>query len=191
MPDKALIIRPGLIVGPFDPTDRFTYWPARIARGGEVLAPGDPTRPVQFIDVTDLSKWIIKVIEGKATGVFNAKGPQDRLTMGDFLQQCKAEIGGDATLTWVNDQFFVDHKVQPYVELPLWIPSSLEGYSAFMEIDSQKAFESGLEIRPLKYTIEDTLAWHHQRPASENRPGLSADRERELLDSFKQSAGTA
>jgi hypothetical protein len=117
-PAGALIIRPGLIVGPHDPTDRFTYWPVRIAEGGEVLAPGDPDRPVQVIDVRDLAAWNLDLAERGVTGVFNATGPAMTLTMGAMLERCREATGSDATFTWVSEEFLLERKVAPWSELP-------------------------------------------------------------------------
>jgi 2'-hydroxyisoflavone reductase len=191
IPNEALVIRPGLIVGPHDPTDRFTYWPARIARGGEVLAPGDPNRAIQFTDVRDLSIWILKLTQAKVRGVYNAKGTKNRLTMGEFLETCKQTIGSECQLKWAEDKALEEAAVQPFVDLPLWIPASALDYAGFMELDCSKAFESGLSPRPLSETIADTLAWDQSRdPASPRKAGLTPERENQFLINFGKSLHT-
>ena len=121
-PESALIIRPGLIVGPHDHTDRFTYWPVRVARGGEVLAPVGPDEPTQFIHARDLADFTLKCIEEKATGVFNAVGPQQPCPLGELLETCKQVSGGDAEFVWASAEFIAENNVAPWTELPLWIP---------------------------------------------------------------------
>lgn len=186
MPGRVLVIRPGLIVGPHDPTDRFTYWPHRIAQGGEVLAPGDPEQPVQFIDGRDLAEWTIAMIEARQVGVYNAKGPADPLPLRQFLEQCRDGSGGDATLTWVSEPFLLEHEVVPYVQLPLWVPSTLIG---FPRVDCRKAIAAGLHFRPLHETIQDTLTWNATRPTDGPlRAGLTAQHEQQLLREWHQVA---
>ena len=182
MPATSLIVRPGLIVGPYDPTDRFTYWPSRIAHGGTVLAPGRPERTLQFIDVRDLSDWILRLIENNERGIFVGDGPENLLTMSDFLQTCERTVGNNCDFAWKDDQHLVKFGVKPWVELPLWLPDSLAGYSGVMQMDCRKAFASGLKTRPLSETIADTLAWDQTRdPSEERKAGISRDREREIL----------
>src|SRR5882672_919300 len=119
-PGKALVIRPGLIVGPRDETDRFTYWPARIDRGGEVLAPGSPNDPVQFIDARDLAEWTIRMVENRETGIYNATGPAKPLTIGDMLEQMKGALNANAKLTWLSEDFLKQQKVEPWSDMPVW-----------------------------------------------------------------------
>jgi 2'-hydroxyisoflavone reductase len=173
----ALVIRPGLIVGPHDPTDRFTYWPRRIAKGGRVLAPGPPDAPVQFIDVRDLGAWIVLATESELGGVYNATG--ETLTFGRFLEECR-RVAGNAEIVWVDSQRLVAEGVGEWMELPLWIVSP--EYSATHRTDVSKAVAAGLRFRPLAETIRDTLAWDAQRewPPAEG-VGLTPARERELL----------
>ena len=181
MPGRVLTIRPGLIVGPYDPTDRFTYWPHRVARGGEVLAPGNPQKQVQFIDARDLAEWNIRMIEAGKTGIYNATGPDHGLTMGKTLDECKAVSGSDANFTWVPEQFLLDRGVQPWMELPLWLPEDGD-HAGMNSVDCSKAFAAGLTFRPLAGTIRDTLAWDATRPADhEWRAGMKPEREAELL----------
>ena len=179
LPNRVLVIRPGLIVGPYDPTDRFTYWPHRIARGGEVLAPGDPEQPVQFIDVRDLASWSIAMVEACQTGVYNAKGPDNPLTMRQFLECCHEVSGSDTQFEWVDEQFLLEQEVVPYLHLPLWVPGRMVG---FARVDCRRAIAAGLRFRPLTRTIQDTLDWGATRPACEAlHAGLTPEREQQLL----------
>ena len=182
LPGRVLTIRPGLIVGPHDPTDRFTYWPVRVARGGEVLAPGRPERPIQFIDVRDLAEWNIQMVEQRQVGVYNAIGPEQPLAMAQFLGACRMVSGSDATFTWVSEAFLAEQQVTPWTELPLWAPESDESLAGFFKVDGRKAMAAGLTFRPLTTTLEATLAWAESRPADYQwRAGLTAEREGELL----------
>ena len=179
MPGRVLIPRPGLIVGPYDPTDRFTYWPARVAEGGEVLAPDGPERPVQFIDVRDLAGWVLDSIEGGRTGVFNVTSPARRWTFGEVLDTCRSVSGSAARFTWVDEQTLLEHGVVPFTELPLWVPRESEPFVSF---SVQKAVSAGLSFRPLAETVRDTLAWDATRPADTARQnGLKPEREVEIL----------
>ena len=179
MPGRVLVVRPGLIVGPHDPTDRFTYWPVRAARGGEMLAPGDPAQPVQLIDARDLAAWTLDMAERRATGTFNATGPEAPLSMEAMLEGCVAAAGSAATLTWVEEGFLLEQGAQPWGELPLWLPSE---DATLHTADVSKAVAAGLRFRSLAETARDTLDWHATRPADEPlRAGLSAEREGELL----------
>ncbi|HEX6160301.1 MAG TPA: NAD-dependent epimerase/dehydratase family protein [Thermoanaerobaculia bacterium] len=129
LPNRVLTIRPGLVVGPRDYTDRFTYWPVRVARGGEVLAPGSPGRYVQFIDARDLAEWIIDMVERRQTGIYNASGAPHELTMGALLETCRAVSGSDARFTWVSESFLAREHVTPWSEMPLWLPEQRPGSS--------------------------------------------------------------
>lgn len=180
MPGRTLVIRPGLIVGPFDSTDRFTYWPVRLDRGDEVLAPAPLENPVQVIDARDLASWIVRMAEGEKTGIFNATGPQYTLTMGDVLAECKAAAAGDSNITWVDSRWLVSHGVQPWIELPLWLPDS----PGFARVHCQKAYEGGLTFRGIDETVRDTLAWARDRPDHEWKAGLKPEQEREILQEW-------
>jgi 2'-hydroxyisoflavone reductase len=180
--DKATIVRPGLIVGPHDPTDRFTYWPVRIARGGRVAAPGRPQRTVQFIDVRDLAAWIVYLIENHKSGTFNASGPAQRISMQALLDACRAASSHRATLEWLDEDFLAKQEVAPWKELPLWVPELDAEASGFLDVPLRRALANGLTFRPLARTIADTLAWNETRAANrEWKAGLTADRERALL----------
>jgi 2'-hydroxyisoflavone reductase len=187
MSGRVLNVRPGLIVGPHDPTDRFTYWVHRVADGGEVLAPGRPEYLTQFIDARDLAAWNVRMIEANQTGVYNATGLDVPVTMKQLLDECKTVSGSDAQFTWVDEQFLLDAKVQPWSELPLWIPASSPTAAGFSSVNCNKAIAAGLTFGSLSETIRDTLAWDVTRPADTQRGGLKREREMELL---KNAAAT-
>ena len=183
MSGRAWIIRPGLIVGPEDKTDRFTYWPVRVAKGGEVLAPGDGGDPVQYIDVRDLAVWIVLGVERDLTGTYNATGPAKKLTMKAMLDGIKKGTGGDARFTWVSTEFLEAKKVAPWSDLPVWVPSR-NGEEGFAQINCAKAIAAGLTFRPVSTTAADTLAWYKTLPEDRRGKllaGIGADKERELL----------
>lgn len=186
MPGRTLVIRPGLIVGPYDPTDRFTYWPHRVAQGGEVLAPGRPERQIQIIDARDLADWTLRMVEAGHTGVYHATGPDDALTMGRLLETCKAIGKSDARFAWVSESCLLEAGVTPWMELPLWIPESDASTTGFLRANVSKAISAGLTFRPLTETVQDTLAWDTARPADrEWRAGLKPERERQLLATYQ------
>ena len=173
----ALIVRPGLIVGPHDPTDRFTYWPRRVAAGGRVLAPAPPDAPVQFIDVRDLGQWIVHATEQAQSGVFNATG--DPITFGQLLDACQA-VTGPVDVVWVPSKKLVEAGVGEWIELPLWIAAP--EFAGMQRADVSKSVEAGLTFRPVAETIADTLAWDSQRESPQAEGvGLSPEREGELL----------
>lgn len=183
MNGRSLHVRAGLIVGPHDLTDRFSYWPYRVAQGGEMLAPGKPEAPVQFIDVRDLSEWTIQATEKKITGPYNATGPASPLPMQTLLQICKETNGGDASFTWIPEDFLLTQEVEPWTELPLWVPGE-EG-AAFGSVNCRKAQAQGLVYRPLADTVRDTLAWLNTRPADyEWNNGLPAEKEVKVLQAW-------
>jgi 2'-hydroxyisoflavone reductase len=179
LPDRSFLPRPGLIVGPHDPTDRFTYWPLRLAVGGEVLAPGGPDDSVQIIDVRDLSAWILSGVEDGLTGPSNCTGPAEPLTMGELIETCAAVAGTEAEPTWVDEEFLGEHEVGAFSELPCWVPSPSQG---LMRTDISRARSQGLEFRSLAETARDTLDWRKfelvGRPL---KAGLKPEREAELL----------
>jgi 2'-hydroxyisoflavone reductase len=186
-PGRALNVRPGLIVGPHDPTERFTYWVRGLARGGRVLAPGSPDRQIQVIDARDLAEWMVGMVERQASGVYNATGPDYDLTMGAFLEVGRREAGSDAELVWVDDEFLLARDVGEWRELPLWLASA--DTAGLLSADVSKAIDAGLRFRPISETVRDTLRW-----AVSNEPGpgtlamgpaegvgLAPDREAALL----------
>jgi 2'-hydroxyisoflavone reductase len=179
--EQTTIIRPGLIVGPGDQSDRFTYWPLRIARGGEILAPGDGSDPVQIIDARDLAEWTVRVAEDGVTGTFNATGPRARLSMAEQLYGIRAALPGDVDLrfTWVLEDFLARHEVRPWMEMTTWM-----GDSPLSETRIARALAAGLTFRPLAVTATDTLAWFRSLPAerqAQPRTGLDAAKERAVL----------
>lgn len=186
MPGRVLTVRSGLIVGPHDSTDRFTYWPVRVAQGGDILAPGTPEMRVQFIDARDQAEWILALAAGRKAGVYNVTGPAEPLTMGRFLEACQGMTKRNATFTWVNDEFLVENEVGPFSELPLWIPESYNGLQA---MNINRALADGLTFRPLQDTIRDTLKWNALRTgagdAIQPRAGMMRDREAELLAKWR------
>lgn len=178
---RGAVIRPGLIVGPLDPTDRFTYWPWRVAAGGQVLAPEGPDAPVQIIDARDLAAWMIRLAEARTCGVFNATSPDGMWTMGDVLQTCREVTGSDATWAWRDLDALERLGVRPWVDLPAWAPDA--GESAGMSrVSVQRALDAGLTLRPLADTVRDTLEWFGAlEPPRTPRAGLSAEREARAL----------
>jgi 2'-hydroxyisoflavone reductase len=181
MPGRVLSVRPGLISGPHDPTDRFTYWPRRISAGGEVLAPDRPDRRVQYIDVRDLASWIVEMAADLQTGTYNATGPEYELQMGRLLEECGAD-GGGAKLVWVSEDFLEAHEVEPFTELPLWVPRE---YGGMLAVDCRRAIAAGLTFRPVSETIRDVLEWDRTRANEELAAGLEPERERELLSAWR------
>jgi 2'-hydroxyisoflavone reductase len=183
--DRALLLRPGLIVGPHDPTDRFTYWPYRVARGGEILAPGRPGRGIQLIDVRDLAAWIVALLEQRESGAYNAVSPPEGLSMERMLGACLEVAGAEGTFTWVDDGFLVEHGVGAWIELPLWIPEEEPIARGFFDFLPDRAVSAGLTFRPIEETVRATLEWARTRPDDhEWRGGLTPEREAELLGSW-------
>ena len=191
-PGKALIIRPGLIVGPHDETDRFTYWPVRIDRGGEVLAPGKPADPVQFIDARDLAEWTIRMAENRETGIYNGTGPAKPLVIGEMLGGIKTALNSTANLTWVSEDFLKQQKVEAWSDMPVWTG----GEDGLARANISRALGKDLTFRPLAETARDTLAWFKSQPQdrqprnnrgsrnfseSHLRAGLTSGREAEVL----------
>ena len=189
-PGRATIIRPGLIVGPGDLSDRFTYWPARLARGGEVLAPGHPTDPVQVIDARDLAEFTIRVCEDGTTGVYNCTGPQSRFTIGEMLGGVRAVMSTDAHLTWVPAAFLAEQKVRPWSDMPVWIPPEGET-TGFAQRSIARALAKGLTFRPFAVTAKDTLDFYEaqtEERKAQLRAGLAAARETEVLAAWHAQA---
>jgi 2'-hydroxyisoflavone reductase len=191
-PGKTTIIRPGLIVGPGDQSDRFSYWPVRIARGGDVLAPGDGDDPVQVIDARDLAEWTIRVAEQRILGTFNATGPDYGLTMAAMLHGIRASGTAAARFVWAPLEFLEAHKVAPWSDMPVWTPRQSD--PAFATRSIARALAAGLTFRPLATTAADTLAWFRTLPAERQRKleaGLTGAREAELLALFKMAKSGA
>jgi nucleoside-diphosphate-sugar epimerase len=185
--DRATIVRPGLIVGPHDPTGRFTYWPRRVAGGGAVLAPGPPEAPVQIIDVRDLGDWLVALAKRGPGGAFNAIGPSEPLTFGEMLEACRAATGSGAKLVWVDGERLVEAGVEPWSDLPLWLPG--DEHAGMLRTPVARAVAAGLRFRPLAVTIVDTLAWDaevggeppRQEDGRYKAQTISRERESELL----------
>lgn len=187
MPGRVACVRPGLIVGPGDPTDRFTYWPVRVARGGRVLAPGSGDDPIQIVDVRDLAAWLVRVVEEELTGVFNATGPKGRLTMRELLETCREEVDRDARFVWVDAAFLDEMRVAPWSDMPVWVPADGET-GAITRVRVERAVAAGLDFRPLLETCRDTRAWFETLPADRRetlRAGLTAERETEVLEALR------
>jgi len=186
-PGINTVIRPGLIVGPGDPTDRFTYWPVRIAKGGNVLAPGTPNDPTQIIDARDFAQWTVRMAEQRAFGTYNAVGPGTPLTMGAMLAAVKEGVGGDAAFTWVPAETLRRHDVSAWMNMPAWVAA--DGPSVgLLTRANKRALAKGLSFRPISVTARDTLHWHKTRPAEEQarvesaaRTGITAAKEAEVL----------
>jgi len=178
MPGKVLTLRCGLIVGKYDPSDRFTYWPVRINQGGEVLAPSPPEQQIQFIDARDISDFILIMAERKQTGIFNTVGPDYILTMQQLLDKCNKITGNKANFTWVSEEFLTENETFP----PVWLPKKWVGLS---QVSSQKAISAGLTFISLAETIKDTLSWHTTHPKDYKlKTGLTTEREKELLSTW-------
>jgi len=188
---NSLIIRPGLIVGPLDPSDRFTYWPVRINQGGEVMAPGNPTDRVQFIDARDLAEWTIRMIEEKATGTYNATGPDKPLTIAEMLYGIKAVTTAGAQFTWVPADFLTAQGIRGWRHMPVWIAPGPDT-AGFSTRNVSKAVAKGLTFRPLAETAKDTIEWAKTRTPAQQKAladgtvaGISMAREAEVLAAWK------
>jgi 2'-hydroxyisoflavone reductase len=182
-PGHATIIRPGLIVGPGDETDRFTYWPLRLDRGGEVLAPGDGSDPVQFIDARDLAEWTIRMAEQRVFGVYNATGPDYEMSMAAMLYGIRAVTTSGAKLLWAPAAFLEAQGVSPWGDMPVWVPGSGES-AGFARISIARALAQGLRFRPLATTATDALSWFRAQPAERQqtiRAGIAPEREKAAI----------
>jgi len=185
--DRTLIVRPSIVVGPGDLTDRFTYWPVRIERGGEVLAPGDGTDSVQFIDVRDLGEWTVRLVEQGTVGIYNALGPRTPRSFAELLHGIKAATTSECTFTWVDTDFLLQNQVRPYQEMPVWQPAR-NGKEGFARFDVSREVALGLTFRPLAVTTRDTLDFYHSQPSERQeklRAGITAEREAEVLARWK------
>lgn len=183
--DRALFVRPGLVAGPGDPTDRFTWWPRALADAsarGEVLAPSGPDVPVQAIDVRDMAAWIVKMAAGRRSGTFNATGPAEPLTMGRLVEACREATRSIALPVWVPDEFLLRQQA----DVPLWAPA---GHAGFMTFSNARARAEGLAIRPIGQTAADVWRWDRERGLPPLKAGLSAQRQAELLAAWKADSG--
>lgn len=185
---NVTIVRPGYIVGPRDETDRFTYWPHRVAQGGEILVPGDGNDPIQIIDGRDLGEWMIRLAEAGTIGTFNACGPDYSLSMDAMLYGCQAVTGGGMTLTHVSPAFLDEQQVG----LPIWVPSKDNPYAGYGAVSNERAIAAGLTFRPLATTVQDLLAWFHSLPAERQAKlgaGITREKEAELLKAWHARKG--
>jgi 2'-hydroxyisoflavone reductase len=173
---RGASVRAGLIVGPHDPTERFTYWPRRLAEGGDVLAPGEPDAPIQYVDVRDLASFLLRLATSDVSGPINVTGPAEPTTLGEVLPRIAEALGADCRFHWVDSRTLLDEGVGPWMELPLWLGGESHG---IVQADITRALEGGLELRPLEETARDTLAW--ARTVEPQRPTLTRAREAELL----------
>ena len=193
MPGRAFNVRPGYIVGTRDSSDRFTYWPVRVRKGGEVLVPGRPSDPIQFIDVRDLGDWIIRAIGDGTNGAFNATGPKERLSMKSFLDACRKEAGSAATFTWAPEAKLKELGLNPEADFPIWV--STEGTEPGIgDVSIARALKAGLTFRPLADTVRSTLAWWDSLPEERRakaRAGLDAEKETAALAALKGKAPAA
>lgn len=181
--ERVAIVRPGFIVGPRDETDRFTWWPLRVADGGEMLVPGDGRDPVQCIDGRDLGEWIVRLAEARTTGTFNATGPDYRLDTDALVHGLHAVTGGPIRFTHVPADFLAEQGIAFGADLPIWFPAG-HRFAGFGQVDNRRATEAGLRFRPLATTVTDLLAWHRGLPEARQqavRAGMSRDREAALL----------
>ncbi|TXH65981.1 MAG: NAD-dependent epimerase/dehydratase family protein [Lysobacteraceae bacterium] len=190
--DRATIVRPGLIVGPGDETDRFSYWPLRLRRGGEVLCPGDGRDPVQFIDARDLGEWMIRLAEQKTRGAFNAFGPDYGLDMTALLYGIRASTTQGAKFVFVPAEFLEAQNVSPWSDMPVWVPSTGDS-AGFHTRRNAKAVAAGLTFRSIADTVTATLAWYDAQPQDRRdagpRSGIKPEREAEVLAKWKAQRG--
>ncbi|HIK05599.1 MAG TPA: NAD-dependent epimerase/dehydratase family protein [Trichormus sp. M33_DOE_039] len=182
--ERGLIVRPGLIVGPYDNTGRFTYWIRRIHQGGEVLAPESPELPVQYIDARDLVQWIYQLVSTRKMGIYNAVGPKYSLKLGDFLATCQQVTDSSAKFSWIPGEILESQGIEPWQELPLWLPPQMQ--NTFACLSNSKALANGLSFRPLAETIHDIWQWD-QVEQLEYASGLSRDKETAILQLLSNS----
>ncbi|HUS62292.1 MAG TPA: NAD-dependent epimerase/dehydratase family protein [Acidimicrobiales bacterium] len=188
MGGRALVVRPGLIVGPHDPSDRFTYWVRRVGQGGEVLVPESPDSPTQLIDARDLASFTLQLLEQGTSGVYNTVGPNEPATLGDLLDSIRRVSESDATFTYASVDFLAEHGVQGWVQLPMWVPSAGE-IRGINQISPAKAIAAGLTSRPIDEITRDTFDWDRTREQTwPMKAGLTPEREAELLGAWHARA---
>jgi 2'-hydroxyisoflavone reductase len=184
---RSSIVRPGYIVGPLDPTDRFTYWPVRYAKGGDMLVPGTPADPIQIVDVRDLVAFMMGLVDRRVDGYFNAVTPPGAINMGDLMDTSRKVTGADTKLTWVDEDFLAKQLKPEEMNFAPWGP--MRGEEAGGSLTGMQASaDQGLKARPLEETVRDTLAWHETRPAERKaalRSGLTPEKEAELLAAWR------
>ena len=193
-PGRVTVVRPGLIVGPLDRSDRFTYWPARIDNGGDVLAPGTPDDPTQWIDSRDLAEWMIRLAEQHVLGTFNAVGSVR--PMQELLYGCKAVTTAGAQFTWVPAEFLTAQDVRGWRHMPVWLPPT-GATAGFLRRNNDRAVKAGLTFRPLAVTASETLAWHKTRPEAEQKAtsegaiaGIAPAKEAEVIAAWRAKQAT-
>lgn len=187
MPGRVSICRAGLIVGPGDPSGRFTYWPARVHHGGEMLCPGDGTDYIRLIDVRDCAAFILHLIEQQTTGIYNVIGPKELLTIRQMIETCRDAVNPECKLTWVDTEFLTANSVQPWQDLPAWVPRAMPGYGGFGQRSNRAAIAAGLTFAPLGKTCSDTVQWLMEQPEDRRqklRTGMSMEREAEVLSAW-------
>ena len=184
MPNRVLNVRAGMIVGALDWTDRFNYWVMRVARGGTILAPGTPKNLVQMIDARDLSEWIIKMIEEGENGIFNVTGKPFEMNFGQMLGAIKTATGANAEFIWADEQFLTENNVQPWSEMPFYLPESFAEARGFLAMNVDKALAKHLKFRPFAETVRDVFDWRENEDF-EMKAGISAEREAELLEKLR------
>lgn len=184
---RASIVRPGLVAGPHDPTDRFTYWPVRVDAGGTVLAPETPQHPVQYIDARDLAHFTLRLLEAADGGTYNAVTPPGAVTFGELFEACRRAAASGTSEQWVDGGFLQEHGVQPWSDLPMWVPAGPE-FSGHLSVSGARALVHGLEPRPVADTVRDTLAWARAagKRAGALKAGLSPEREAQLLQEYQR-----
>jgi 2'-hydroxyisoflavone reductase len=189
---RGTVVRPGLIVGPGDTTDRFTYWPVRIDQGGEILSPGNPTDPVLIIDARDLCAWCVQAVEQDIGGIYNAVGPSSQLSIAEMLYGIRSVTTTETTFTWVPAEFLEAQGVRPWADMPAWFPpkGAMAGFGYF---NRDKAIAKGLTFRPLADTAKDTLDWFKSLPAERRAKlltGIAPDKEQAVLAAWHAQAKT-
>jgi 2'-hydroxyisoflavone reductase len=183
---RTCVVRPGLIVGPGDYSDRFTYWPVRVFKGGEIMAPGNPTDPVQFIDCRDLGEWYIRLVENKTLGVFNGVGPRSKMSIAGMLYGMRAAVDNEISFTWVDAEFLEKHEVQPWAHMTVWVPPT-EEYAGFSTSKIDRAIEAGLTFRPLAETTVATVDyWNSLSEERRAKPkaGCPPEMEQKVLQAW-------
>lgn len=189
LPNQHLNIRPGLIVGPDDPTDRFTYWPIRFYDGGDIVVPDSFDQPVQWIDVRDLAIFTLQLIEQNETGTYNAVGPNEEISFANLYESCKEFAQQDVTLHPLSEAFLLENGVGPWVNMPFWLPTVPEqpDMKGMLRVDNSKAIAHGLTFRPLKDTIKDTIEWNlKEKNGLVTLAGITREKEQELLAKWQE-----
>lgn len=179
--ERTLVPRPTIVVGPDDPTDRFTYWPTRVNRGGQVLAPHGPDLPLQWIDVRDLAEWMTRALEAGLSGTYNAASGADQFNMGALLAAAAEQSASKAEIIWVEDDFLLEREVRPFADVPFWLPSPQNN---MFRLDASRAAANGLTIRSVEETVRATLAWQLQRGDPDLKVGWDSGREQEVLGAW-------